>query len=118
MERRYTGALTSLRILNLRGCDALVGLPAEVGALVSLRALSLKSCAALTSLPKEMSALTGLQTLDVTDCDALVDMPDLSGLPELNKPQVAERSHLHSHLRSHALFTRVARAAGDVDGRG
>ena len=82
------GALASLRTLNLKECDKLTSLPAELGRLSSLQTLNLSECRGLTSLPAELASLASLRILNLHDCRKLTSLPaelgSLSSLQTLN----------------------------------
>jgi serine/threonine protein kinase len=61
--------------LDLRGCEALTTLPAEIGKCASLRTLNLEYCKALTTLPAEIGQCASLYMLNLGYCRALTSLP-------------------------------------------
>jgi hypothetical protein len=76
-------ALTSLRILHIRGWAALEQLP-DMSALTELMELALSGCSGLQSLPPSLSCLAQLQDLHIDGASRLQELPEqLGGLAAL-----------------------------------
>ncbi|WOH15769.1 hypothetical protein DCAR_0935315 [Daucus carota subsp. sativus] len=80
--------LSSLRHLNLEGCNYLKELPDSIGHLTGLYHLNLNDCVKLKRLPKPITQLTTLSCLNMSGWSNLKQLPEqlgeLKGLKRLN----------------------------------
>ena len=78
-------------MLDLRGCNSLVGLPNNFGGIVpKLKRLDMCWCGSLKTLPDSIGLLTELEYLDLSNCGELVTSP--IGLVNLVGPKTLNLS--------------------------
>jgi hypothetical protein len=81
---RHLGAFKGLRVLQIRGAEDMVEIPADIDELVNLVELRLYRCSKLKSLPDTIGKLKNLKRLGVASCGNLETIPKgVGGLSEL-----------------------------------
>jgi hypothetical protein len=81
---RHLGAFKGLRVLQIRGAEDMVEIPADIDKLVNLVELEFDGCSKLKSLPDTIGKLKKLKILAVQICGELQTIPKgVRGLSEL-----------------------------------
>ena len=69
------GGLTSLKKLDMWGCEALEEFPPGLSKLRALEELNFSECRSLMKIPEGFGGLTSLEKLLMQECEALEEFP-------------------------------------------